>query len=149
MNERVKETTERSHEVLKQDIHYKRVQIIPGIGPITAAETIAAIDTDKQFKNGRQFAAWIGLTPKHYASGEHCHMGRISKRRNGRLRSLLIHGARAVINWVGDKTDKLSCWIKQLFTHKSPIIVIVALANKLARILWSVLSRGENYQPNC
>lgn len=144
----IKDTTNQSHELLKHDEDYKRVQQVPGIGPIIAAETIAAINTGKQFKNGRQFAAWLGLTPKHYSSGETCYMGKISKHGNKRLRTLLIHGARTVINWVDKKNDKLSCWIKNLIAHKSPKIVIVALANKLARILWSVLARGENYQPN-
>jgi transposase len=148
LNSRIVETTNQSHTILQDDEDYKRVQQVPGIGPIIAAETIAAVDTGKQFNNGRQFAAWLGLTPRHYASGESCHMGKISKRGNKRLRTLLIHGARTVMNWVDKKNDKLSCWIKSLLTHKSPKIVIVALANKLARILWSVLSERKNYQSN-
>jgi len=148
LDSRIQKATTQSHELLKLDKDYKRIQQIPGIGPIIAAETIAAINTGQQFKKGRQFAAWLGLTPKHYASGEKCYMGKISKHGNKRLRTLLIHGARTVINWVDNKDDKLSCWIKSLITHKSPKTVIVALANKLARILWSVLARGNNYQPN-
>ena len=75
-------------------------------------------------------------------------MGKISKRGNNRLRTLPIHGARTVMNWVADKTDKLSCWVKNSLTHNSPKIVTVAPVNKLARILWSVVTQDVNYQPN-
>ncbi len=88
------------------------------------------------------------LIPKYYASGENCYMSKIGKHGNKRLQTLLIHCARTVINWVDEKNDALSCWVKSLIAHKSPKLVIVALANKLARILWSVLARGENDQPN-
>ena len=72
LNARIVETTDQSHALLKDDQDYKRIQQVPGIGPIIAAETIAAIDTGKQFKNGRQFAAWLRLTLRHLASGESC-----------------------------------------------------------------------------
>ena len=130
------------------DQDYKRIQKFPGIGFIITAETIAAIDKGKQFKNGRQFATWLGLTPRHSSSGENRYMGKISKRGNNRLRTLQIHGARTVMNWVADKTDKLSCWVKNSLTHNSPKIVTVAPVNKLARILWSVVTQDVNYQPN-
>ena len=126
------------------DQDYKRIQKFPGIGFIITAETIAAIDKGKQFKNGRQFAAWLRLTPRHFTSVESCYMGKTSKRGNKQLRTLLRHGARTVINWLADKTDKFTCWIKKLLTHKTPKVVIVALANKLARILWPVLAQDVN-----
>ena len=97
----------------------------------------------KMFKNGRQFAAWIGLAPRQYSSGEVNHIGGNSKRGNSSLRRLLIHGARSVLNWSNKKEDKLSLWLKDLQKRMPANKAAVALANKLARIIWSVLSKNE------
>jgi len=144
---RIEEITQAMKNLLKDNPDYNRIQQIPGIGPIIAGATIAAIGNGNQFKNGRQFAAWVGMTPRHYASGDQCYTGRIGKRGNSQLRMLLIHGARTVMNWCKNKTDRLSMWIKTLLESKPSCKVIVALANKLARVLWVVLSKKENYQP--
>jgi transposase len=143
----VKYYTNQVHELLKTDDDYLRAQQIPGIGPIIAAATLSTAGDGRQFKNGRQFSAWIGIPPRHYASGDKCHIGHMSKKGNGHLRQLLIHGARTVMNWCHKKTDKLSRWIQTLLVSKPACKVIVALANKLARILWVVLAKKENYHP--
>ncbi|MBV1882422.1 MAG: transposase [Pseudomonadales bacterium] len=93
-------------------------------------------------------AAWIGLTPKQHASGEVSRMSGISKRGNQVLRRQLIHGARAVVHWCEGKDDVLSLWLQKLLKTKHKCRVVVALANKLARIAWAVLAKGETYNVN-
>lgn len=90
-------------------------------------------------------AAWIGLTPKQYASGDISRISGISKRGNQTLRRLFIHGARAIVNWCEKKNDALSLWVKSLLKTKHPCKVVVAVANKLARMTWAVLAKNEHY----
>ncbi|MES9830609.1 MAG: IS110 family transposase [Candidatus Thiodiazotropha sp. DIVDIV] len=125
---------------------YKRLQTIPGIGPVVAATLLASVGDAHYFKNCRQMAAWIGLTPRQHASGEKSRMLGISKRGDRTLRKMLIHGARTVLNWFGSKTDKLSLWLKALSSRAHPCKVIVALANKLARVARAVLATDKAYQ---
>ncbi|PKG36921.1 IS110 family transposase, partial [Psychromonas sp. Urea-02u-13] len=124
---------------------YKLLLTIPGVGPVTAAALMAAVGDANVFKNGRQLAAWIGLTPSQYASGETNRMGKITKRGNSALRKYLIHGARTVLNWCDKKDDVLSCWLKKLKERMHGCKAVVALANKLARIVWSVLSSKQPF----
>jgi len=131
--------------LLKHNQDYQRLLTIPGIGPISGAALIAAIGDARYFKNGRQMAAWMGLTPKQHASGEKSRITGISKRGDRTLRRLLIHGARAVINWCEKKHDALSLWLKALSKRAHPCKVVVALANKLARIVWAVLASKQPY----
>ena len=113
---------------------------------IVTTSLLAAVGDAKYFKNGRQFAAWIGLTPKQHASGEKSRLTGISKRGNQSLRRLLIHGARTVLNWCEPKTDKLSLWLKALSKRMHACKVIVALANKMARVAWAILAYEQDYQ---
>jgi len=133
-------------EMLKSDEAYQRISEIPGVGPIVGSAILSAVGDAKQFKNGRNMAAWIGLTPKQIASGDKSQMGGMSKRGNRDLRRLLIHGARAVVNWSGKKTDALSLWIQSLYKRMHGCKVVVAVANKLARMIWAVLAKGECYR---
>jgi len=126
-------------DLIKDKTEYALLQSIPGIGPVTSAALMASVGDASAFKNGRQLAAWIGLTPKQYASGETNRMGKISKRGNSTLRKYLIHGARTVLNWCEKKDDVLSCWLQKLKVRMNGCKAVVALANKLARIIWSVL----------
>jgi transposase len=132
--------------LVEQNDDYQRLLSIPGIGPVVASTLLASVGDAHYFKNGRQMAAWIGLTPRQHASGENSRMLGISKRGDRTLRKMLIHGARTVLNWCGSKTDKLSLWLKALSSRAHPCKVIVALANKLARIAWAVLASGKPYQ---
>ena len=125
----------------------KRLQQIPGIGPITATALICAIGDGKQFKRGRDLAAWLGLTPKQHSSGGKDRLLGISKRGDAYLRTLLIHGARAVLKVVGNKEDPRSRWIQNLCGRRNKNIAAVALANKNARIVWALLTKKTDFLP--
>jgi len=123
----------------------QRLMTIPGIGPITATALVAAVGDVGVFKNGRQFAAWLGLVPKQHSTGGHSLLLGISKRGDSYLRKLLIHGARATLRWVKLQTDKRSQWIRGLLERRGWNRTAVAVANKNARIVWALLSRGGVY----
>lgn len=125
----------------------QRIGQIEGIGPITATALVAAIGDRSCFKNGRQFAAWLGLVPKQRSSGGKARLFGISRRGDRYLRTMLIHGARAVLGRSGDKTDTRSQWINRMRERRHPNVVAVALANKNARIVWSLLARDQEYRP--
>lgn len=110
-----------------------------------ASTLLASINDINDFKNGRQLAAWLGLTPSQYSSGTTNRLGQITKRGNQTLRQLLIHGSRAVVNWCDKKDDALSLWLQQLKQRHHVCKVTVALANKMARMVFVVMSRGEAY----
>ena len=131
----------------REDERIRRLLEIDGIGPISASAVVAAVGDARQFASGRDLAAWVGLVPKQHSSGGKEKLGSISKRGDVYLRTLLIHGARAVVNTCKNKTDRKSEWIKGLVTRRNKNIATVALANKNARILWAVLARGERYRP--
>lgn len=134
-----------SDSLLVDNDDYRRLQTIPSIGPVIGRGILCAMNDAKQFKNGRQMSAWVGLTPKQHASGDVSRMGGISKRGNQTLRRQFIHGARTVVRWCEGKDDALSLWLQNLLKTKPKCKVIVALANKLARIAWAVLTKRENY----
>ena len=123
----------------------QRIGQIEGIGPITATALLAAMGDRSSFKNGRQFAAWLGLVPKQRSSGGKARLFGISKRGDRYLRTMLIHGARAVLGRSSGKTDARSQWINRMRQRRHPNVVAVALANKNARIVWSLLSREQSY----
>jgi transposase len=123
----------------------QRLMTIPGIGPITATALIAAVGNVGVFKNGRQFAAWLGLVPKQHSTGGQTRLLGISKRGDSYVRKLLIHGARATLRWVELRTDSRSQWIRGLLKRRGWNRTAVAVANKTARIVWALLSRGGVY----
>ena len=117
---------------------------IPGIGPITASAIAAAVPDATLFQSGRQFAAWLGLTPRAHSSGGKQRLGGISKQGDGYIRRLLVIGATAVIRFA--RQDNASkTWAARLLERKSARLVSVALANKTARIAWAVLARNQSY----
>ena len=126
----------------------KRLLAIPGIGPITATAIISAIGNGKQFKRGRDFAAWLGLTPRQHSSGGKERLLGISKRGDSYLRTLLIQGARAVLRVVGQKDDPRSRWLQNLCSRRNKNIAAVALANKNARIIWALLTKETDFLPD-
>jgi len=136
------------NNLVKDRKDYQKLITIPGVGPIVASTILASVNDPHGFKNGRQFAAWVGITPKQYASGDTIHMGSITKRGNQTLRKMLIHGARAVLNWCEQKNDKLSLWLQQLKQRMTGNRAVVALANKLARIIWAVLASNTEFDMN-
>lgn len=120
---------------------------IPGIGPITATAMIATIGDARQFENGRQLAAWLGIVPKQHSTGGKARLLGISKRGDRYLRTLLIHGARAVVRIAERKADAES-WIKRLLSRRNKNVAAVALANKNARTIWALLAHDRDYEPN-
>jgi transposase len=120
---------------------------IPGIGYLNASAFIASIGSGQAFATAREFAVWLGITPKQFASGNKSVMAGISKRGNGYLRKLLIHGARAIVSRAGNKQDSLSLWINQLRARKSYNCTAVATAHKLARIMWTLLQKQCHFTP--
>lgn len=124
----------------------RQLMTVPGIGAITATALLASVGDPRQFKNGRQFAAWLGLTPKQYTTGGKIRLGRITRKGDAYLRTLLIHGTRAVLATLKDKDDQLSCWTKALIERRGYKRAAVALAAKNARIVWALMAKGETYQ---
>lgn len=125
----------------------RRLDAIPGIGPLTATALIAAIGNGAAFRKGREFAAWVGLVPREYSTGGKQKLLGISKRGNSYLRRLFVQGARAVLQFREKQSSGLGAWLAQLTSRTHYNIAGVALANKLARIAWAVLANGETYRP--
>ena len=123
----------------------RRLAEIPGVGPITAITLALMIDAGN-FQSGRHFAAWLGLTPREHSTGGKQRMGRISKAGNERLRQLLVVGAMAVIRFAKPGSKSASAWLLQLLERKPRKLAAVALANKMARIIWAMMARGEAYR---
>jgi len=124
----------------------QRLQTIPGIGPISATAILAAISDATQFKNGRQFAAWLGLVPREHSTGGKPRLLGISKRGDSYLRKLFVHGARATLRWVDSKHDERNRWLKALIARRGKNRAAVALANKNARIAWALLAHNQEYR---
>ncbi|MFA6064128.1 MAG: IS110 family transposase [Gallionella sp.] len=120
---------------------------IPGLGPITASAIVATVGDAREFKNGRQLAAWLGLVPKQHSSGGKQTLLGISKRGDTYLRTLMIHGARAVIRFAENKA-KPNVWLGKLMARRNKNIAAVALANKNARIVWALLANNRTFRPD-
>jgi transposase len=121
----------------------RRIQQLCGIGPITASAIVASVGAAREFRNGCQFAAWLGLTPRQYSTGGKTRLGHITRRGDPYLRTLLIMGARAVLQSAARHTDRLSRWALALQARRGHHRTCVAIAAKNARILWVLLARGE------
>lgn len=147
LDRRIASFNRRIRDLYRSNDACQRIGQIEGIGPITATALVAAVGDRNCFRNGRQFAAWLGLVPRQRSSGGKSQLFGISKRGDRYLRTLMIHGARAVLGKAHGKTDPRSQWIARLRERRHPNIVAVALANKNARIVWSVLARNEEYDP--
>lgn len=147
LDQRVAAYTKRIRDLFQSSEMCQSIGKIEGIGPITATALVAAVGDRTCFKNGRQFAAWLGLVPKQQSSGGKSRLFGISKRGDRYLRTLLIYGARAVLRNAASKTDARSLWIERMRGRRHPNVVAVALANKNARIVWAVLSGRTGYQP--
>jgi len=125
----------------------QRLQQIRGVGTLTASAVVATVGNAALFKNGRQFSSWLGLTPREYTTGGKPRLGRISKRGDRYLRTLLIQGARSELLHTAKREDRKSQWVEKVKDRRGWNKAVVALANKHARIIWAMLSKGEDYQP--
>jgi transposase len=126
----------------KDDADCQRIQAVPGVGLLTATATIATMGDAKAFKSGREFAAWLGLVPRQTGTGGRTRLLGMSKRGDTYLRTLLIHGARSVLNHTKDPET----WIIKLCRRRPHNVAVVALANKMARTIWALLVHERNYQ---
>jgi transposase len=147
LDRRIASYDRRIRDLFRNSDVCQRLGKIEGIGPVTATALIVAVGDPKCFKNGRQFAAWLGLVPKQRSSGGRARLSGISKRGDRYLRTLLIHGARAALVRAGGKQDPRSLWLSKLRERRHPNVAAVALANKNARIVWAMLSSDKSYEP--
>ncbi len=124
----------------------RRLASIPGVGPITAMAIASTVPDPSVFRSGREFAAWLGLTPKSHSSGGKDKLGRISKRGDRYIRHLLYVGAGNAIRFSKARAATGEAWIRGLQERRPPKVVIIALANKMARIAWALMIRGESFR---
>ena len=124
----------------------RKLAKVPGIGPITASALVASVGDAKNFANGRQMAAWLGLVPRQHSSGGKPTLLGLSKRGDSYLRTLLVHGARSVVRYTEGKTNPASDWLRSLLTRRNTNVAVVALANKNARIAWALLAHDREFR---
>ena len=146
LDRRIVSFDKKIERVFRQSEPCQRIAKIKGVGPKTATAIVAAIGDGVEFKNGRHLAAWVGLVPRQFSSGDRKVLMGISKRGNQHLRSLLVHGARAVVRTALNKSDANNQWVNQLRERRGFNRATVAVANKNARIIWAVLRTGEPYR---
>ncbi|MEX3941142.1 IS110 family transposase [Paraburkholderia sp. BR10937] len=142
LDEQVVQIERRMRDWKKEDKAVKAISEIPGVGLLTATAAVAMMGDAKAFSSGREFAAWVGIVPKQTGSGGKVNLHGISKRGDTYLRTLLIHGARSVLTHAKEPGE----WIEQMQKRRPKNVVIVALANKMARTIWAVLAHDRSYQ---
>jgi transposase len=147
LEKRVSEATREIEALVAQDDVARRLLTVPGIGPLGASALLAAVGQGKQFKKARDLAAWLGLVPRQYSTGGKSTLLGISKRGNDYVRRLLIHGDRLCLLHMDRTKNRLGAWLDQLQSRMHINKVVVALANKIARIAWVIISRpGTLYE---
>ena len=148
LDQRVEELNREIEVIAESDEDVKRLRQLRGVGPMIATALVAAVGHGEHFTRGRQMSASLGLTPKQHSSGNKDRLLGISKRGDSYLRSLLIHGARAVVRHAKHKEDRLSQWVTSLAARSHTNVAAVALANKTVRMAWAMLRHGTDYQPD-
>jgi transposase len=133
---------------VRTDARAKKAAQLHGIGAVTASAIVAGVGEFSQFRNARQFGAWLGLVPSQNSSGGKTSLGGITKRGDDYLRTLLIQGAKAAVMTANKRSDRLSRWLVQLRERAGWQKAVVALANKNARILWTIMTRETTFDPN-
>lgn len=146
LDDRIAQYDQHIQAIARDDERARSLMRLSGIGPTTATAMLAMIGNGHEFKCGRQFAAWLGLTPGQYSSGGKTRLGRITKAGDAYLRTLLILGARAVLAAAKNRTDGISRWAIGLEQRRGYWKTVVAIAAKNARMAWAVLMRGENFK---
>jgi transposase len=146
LDRRIQAVEERVERVFREQESCQRIAAVEGVGPMIATAVVAAIADGRAFRNGRQFAAWLGLVPRQYSSGDKLRLGGISKRGDPYLRMLLIHGARSTVYRAAGKSDGRSRWIAEKKLRLGTTKACVAVANKNARVIWALLARNEFYR---
>ena len=146
LDERIKQYDGHIHAMAKDCTAAQQLMQLVGVGETTATVIVAMVGNGREFDSGRQFAAWIGLVPGQYSSGGKARLGRITKAGDAYLRSLLVLGARAVLNAAANKSDSLSRWAVQLQQRRGYWKAVVAIEAKNARMAWAVLTKGESFK---
>lgn len=144
--ERITERTAKLKTLATQSDTARRLQTMPGVGPLTAVAVEAFGPDMAQFKTGRDFAAWLGLVPRQHSSGGKERLGRMTKAGQVDIRRLLIIGAMSRLTWLGRKTIQQGSWLSRILARKPKMLVAIALANKMARQIWAMLTKNENYR---
>jgi transposase len=145
LNEKVASYDAEFKRIVKDNEYCQRIIKIPGIGPVTATAMLMHLSDWRVYKNGREFSASLGLVPRQHSSGGKTQLLSMSKKGNPYLRTLLIHGARSALGRMKDKKDCLSVWAEAKKQQRGSNKACVALANKVARIVWSMAASGESY----
>lgn len=145
LDERIAKIDQRIQRAFREHEPCQRIAEVEGVGPVIATAIVAAIADGRAFRNGRQFAAWLGLVPRQHSSGDKQRLLGISKRGDPYLRMLLIHGARSVVFRCGVKADSRSRWIAEKKATLGVTKACVAVANKNARIIWALLAKNQPY----
>ena len=147
LDERIEWCDERIKAHVKDDAQAKAAKELMGIGPVTASAVVATVGDFHQFRNGAQFGAWLGLTPKQNSSGGKSSLGGVTKRGDMYLRTLLIQGAKSAVMTAHKRDDPISKWLRQLREKSGWQKAAVAMANKNARILWAMMTKGCRFDP--
>lgn len=147
LDERIRSTEHNILALCQQLPKYKVLMTIPGVGPLIAAAFLSEVNAE-QFTNGRQLSSWCGLVPRQRSSGGKNNLSSMTKNGNRDLRTLIIHGARSVMFWSQKRDDALGSWMKHLIERRGKMKATVALANKLTRIIWRLLTGSENFNIN-
>ena len=146
LDERIAQYDRHIQAIAREDERARQLMRLSGVGPTTATAVLAMIGNGHEFRCGRQFAAWLGLTPGQYSSGGKTRLGRITKAGDAYLRTMLILGARAVLAAAKNKTDAISRWAIALEARRGYWKAVVAIAAKNARMCWAMLARGELFK---
>lgn len=146
LDERIGEYERELEQHARRDERAKRIQALSGVGPISASAIVASVADAHEFKNGRQFAAWLGLTPKQYSTGGKSRLGRITAHGDPYLRTLLIMGARSMLQTALRRTDRLARWALSIRERRGYHRACVAIAAKHARIVWAMLANNQPLQ---
>lgn len=147
LDRRMAELDQQIAVIAEEDPTAKRLQQLRGVGPLIATALVATVGDGRQYRNGRDMAAALGLTPRQYSSGGKDRLLGISKRGDAYLRCLLVHGARSAMRTAKDKEDRLSRWIIDLQARRHANVVAVALASKMARMAWAMMTKDVDYDP--
>lgn len=144
LQSRLREIERKIRHVHRESAVCQRLETIPGVGPVIATAIAATVPDATEFRSGRKFAAWLGLVPRQNSTGGKARLGAISKQGNTYLRRLLIVGANSVMRW--SKRAQKDPWLNGLRARKPHLVAAVALANKIARIAWAVMAKGDTYR---
>ena len=147
LDERIETVTDEIETLAKSDDNCRKVRTVPGIGPLISSAMVAAIGNGTAFAKGRDYSAWLGLVPRQMSTGDRTILGRLSKRGNGYLRMLFMQAARVILLWPANwPKHGFGAWLVRAAQRLHPNVLAAALANKLARIAWTVLAQERSYE---